>query len=138
MHSAPPSQSNGVAVSELTTDMSILQKFLAPVSLATEARRAMKRAFIAGGLLIALLCAIALSASPQVHERIHRDANKSNHECAVTLIASGNYHHSTSVPVVSVPAPATQFSRILALTSQWVEPLFLGACIFEHAPPANP
>jgi len=97
----------------------------------------MKRAVIGSGLLVAILCAIALSASPQLHERIHRDANRSNHECAVTLVASGNYHHATSVPVVTVPAPAVQFSTIPALTPQWVEPLFLGACIFEHAPPAR-
>jgi len=135
--SHPPSQRYGVAGSEPTTDMSILPKFLAQVLLATEARRAMKRAFVGSGLIVALLFAIALSASPQLHARLHPDANRGNHECAVTLIASGNYDHATPTPVVVPPSPAVQFSTIPALTPQWVEPLFLGACIFEHAPPAR-
>jgi len=117
--------------------MSIFQKFLAQVLLATEARRAMKRVFVGSGLIVALLFAIALSASPQLHARLHPDANRGNHECAVTLIASGNYDHATPTPVVAPPSPAVQFSTIPALTPQWVEPLFLGACIFEHAPPAH-
>jgi len=33
--------------------------------------------------------------------------------------------------------PSVHFSKIPALTPQWVESPFLGACIFEHAPPAR-
>jgi len=33
--------------------------------------------------------------------------------------------------------PSVHFSKIPVLTPQWVESPFLGACIFEHAPPAR-
>jgi hypothetical protein len=52
------------------------------------------------------------------------------------MVASGNYDHSPTVPLGSVPALVDQSSPSPALTPQWVEPVFLVACIFEHAPPA--
>jgi hypothetical protein len=94
------------------------------------------RAFIAILASAAFLWTLALSASPQLHERIHRDANRGDHVCAVTMVASGNYNHCPATPLVSAPAPATWFSPIPALTSCWVESPFLLAHIFEHAPPA--
>jgi hypothetical protein len=83
----------------------------------------------------AFLWALVLTVSPQLHERIHRDANRADHACAVTFLASGNYTHS-SAPLVSVPAPIVSLSAIPALTPAWVESPFLLARIFEHAPPA--
>jgi hypothetical protein len=80
---------------------------------------------------------LVLSVSPQIHARVHPDANRVDHACAVTLIASGNYDHSAPAPIVSAPVPAVQFSEIPALTPHWVESPFLGASIFEHAPPAH-
>jgi hypothetical protein len=53
------------------------------------------------------------------------------------MIASGSYNHAAHPPLVSAPIPAVQFSKIPALTPQWVESPFLGARIFEHAPPAR-
>ena len=94
------------------------------------------RAFVAVAVSAAFLWTLALSASPQLHERIHRDANRGDHVCAVTMVASGNYDHSPNVPLGSVPAFVDQFSPIAALTPQWVEPIFLVAGVFEHAPPA--
>jgi hypothetical protein len=52
------------------------------------------------------------------------------------MVASGNYDHSPSAPLVSVPTLVDQSSSVPALTPQWVESLFLVAGIFEHAPPA--
>jgi hypothetical protein len=95
------------------------------------------RAFIAICLSAAFLWALALSASPQLHQRVHKDANRVEHSCAATMIASGSYNHAAHPPLVSAPVPAAQFSKIPALTSQWVESPFLGARIFEHAPPAR-
>ncbi len=95
------------------------------------------RAFVAVCVFAAFLCALALSASPQLHQRIHADANRVEHNCAATMIASGSYDHAGHPPLVSAPVPPAQFSKIPALTPQWVESLFLGACIFEHAPPAH-
>jgi hypothetical protein len=53
------------------------------------------------------------------------------------MVASGSYNYSAHVPLVSAPVPAVQFSKIPALNALWVQPLFLGASIFEHAPPAR-
>jgi len=94
------------------------------------------RAVVAIFLCLAFLWTLALSASPRLHQRIHRDANRGDHVCAITMVASGNYDHSPNVPLVSVPAFVDQSSSIPALTPQWVEPIFLVASIFEHAPPA--
>ena len=91
---------------------------------------------VAAFLSAAFLWALALSASPQLHERFHPDANRVEHTCAVTLVASGSYDHVVHVSAVSSPAEAVQFSAIPALDSQWVASPFLGASIFEHAPPA--
>src|SRR5437870_4727305 len=95
------------------------------------------RAFIATCVSAAFLWALALSASPQLHQRVHKDANRVEHNCAVTMITSGSYDHAAQVPLVSAPVPALQFSKIPALSSCWVQSPFLGACILEHAPPAR-
>jgi len=95
------------------------------------------RAFVAVCVSAAFVWALALSVSPQLHQRVHKDANRAEHNCAATMIASGSYDHAAHVPLVSAPVPAVQFSRIPALTPQWVESPFLGASIFEHAPPAR-
>jgi len=94
------------------------------------------RVFVAVCVSAGFLWALALSASPQLHQRVHKDANRAEHSCAVTMIASGSYDHAAHPPLVSVPVPSVHFSKIPALTPQWVESPFLGACIFERAPPA--
>ena len=98
--------------------------------------RTSTRAFVAVVASAAFLWTLALTVSPQLHERIHRDANRIDHSCAVTFIASGKFNHSASPQLVSAPAVIDQFCSIPALTPQWVESPFLGASIFEHAPPA--
>ncbi len=94
-----------------------------------------------GGTMVLVLAGsivlmLGLSVAPNLHERLHPTA-ASLHECAVTLIASGSCHHTVAAPLVIAPATALQFSRIPALNPIWVESPFLGACIFEHAPPAH-
>lgn len=124
----------------------ILQKFLAQGARQSEGRSAMStfarstnrgRAFVATCVSAAFLWALALSASPQLHQRVHPDAGRAEHNCAATMIASGNYNHAAHPLLVSAPVPVIHFSKIPALTPQWVESPFLGACIFEHAPPAR-
>jgi hypothetical protein len=95
------------------------------------------RALVTALVSAAFLWTLALSASPQLHQRIHSDANRVEHNCAATMIASGNYDHAAHPPLASAPLPAIHFSKIPALTPQWVESPFLGACIFEHAPPTH-
>src|SRR5438552_13564936 len=122
------------------------QKFLAQDTHRLQARRVMGtfarspnrgRALIAICVSAGFVCALALSASPQLHHRVHKDANRVEHNCAATMIASGSYNHAAHVPLVSAPAPPVQFSKVPALTPCWVQSPFLGACIFEHAPPAR-
>jgi hypothetical protein len=94
------------------------------------------RVFVAAFVSAAFLWALALSASPQLHQRIHTDANRVEHNCAVTMMASGSYDYAAHPSLVAAPIPAHQFSKIPALIPGWIQSLFLGACIFEHAPPA--
>jgi hypothetical protein len=94
------------------------------------------RACVAVFVSAAFLWMLVLSASPQLHARVHADANRTDHVCAITLIASGSYEHAAQPPLVSADALVSQFSEIPALTPCWVQSLFLGARIFEHAPPS--
>jgi hypothetical protein len=115
--------------------MSILQKFLAQVRRQPQGRLAMRRTLAGSGLLIALFCAVALSASPQMHERVHPDASTVNHACVVTMFASGSCEHTTDAPIaIDAPAPCTSdfVSKRLSIFTAPVE-----SSILEHAPPAN-
>ncbi len=94
------------------------------------------RAIVAAFVSVGFLWTLALSASSQLHQRIHPDANRVEHNCAATMITSGSYDHAAHAALVSAPVQALQFSKIPALTPCWVESPFLGASIFEHAPPA--
>jgi len=95
------------------------------------------RAFVAVFVSVGFLWALALGASPQLHQRVHKDANRVEHNCAATMIASGSYDHAAHPPLVGAPVPPHQISKIPALTLCWVQSPFLGAHIFEHAPPAR-
>jgi hypothetical protein len=99
-------------------------------------RRESLRAIVASGLLAAFLFALGLAASPELHARFHPDAGSPDHECAVTLIAAGKYEQADAPPLVCAPQPAVVFEKIPALAPVWVAAHFLGARIFEHAPPA--
>jgi len=84
----------------------------------------------------AFLWTLTLSASPQLHERFHSDANRVDHSCAVTFVASGSCDHSPVALLIKAPVPTDEFI-IPELTPLWIQPLFLLASVFEHAPPAN-
>jgi hypothetical protein len=94
-------------------------------------------AFVASLVLAAFALSIAAAGSPQLHTRIHPDANSSQHTCAATLIASGNYEHHAPPPLVGSFTAPGQFIFVELLTAQSVDSIFLGASIFEHAPPTN-
>jgi len=115
--------------------MSILQKFLAQVGRQPQGRFAMRRTLAGSGLLIALFCAVALSVSPQLHERVHPDANRVNHDCVVTMFASGSCEQPTDAPI-AIAAPAPCYSDFLPeRLSIFATPV--ERSILEHAPPAN-
>jgi hypothetical protein len=95
------------------------------------------RVLVAAVLFAAFSWTLLVSVSPRLHGCIHNDANRSGHVCVITLIGSGSYDHAAHPPLVTLPLPAVQFSKIPALTPCWVQSPFLGAHIFEHAPPAR-
>jgi hypothetical protein len=94
------------------------------------------RALFSVGSLAAFLFAITLAAAPGVHEHLHADASQAQHECAVTILGSGKFQLADSAPVAAAPAAAVPASTVAPLHPVWVPPVFLRACIFEHAPPA--
>ena len=87
-------------------------------------------------LLIAnLLVAVALTASPKLHELLHHDADHGEHQCVVTVMLSGGSDDSPSqvFDVGALFASAPDF--LPEIHSRDVAPLFLTAHVFEHAPP---
>jgi hypothetical protein len=115
--------------------LSIVQKSVAEGLAEREDRVAMKRIAIHFGLIGAFLLANALSVSPQLHERVHTDADQPQHECAVTLIAAGNYYHCSPPPLIARVDTAVEFSNLAVLNPTWVQSVFLAAHIFAHGPP---
>ena len=95
------------------------------------------RAFVATCVFAAFVWTLALSVSPQLHQRIHADGNRPDHTCAVTLVANGSYDHTAQPPLIKAPDLLVQFGTVSALSSIWVQPLFLKAHIFANAPPAR-
>ncbi len=94
------------------------------------------RLLITGGLFASVFLALLLAVAPQSHERVHLDASTGHHECAVTLIATGKCEQSEAPVLASLPQPVVQCEKVSSLQTVWVAAPFLGACIFEHAPPA--
>lgn len=101
-----------------------------------KSRGATSRLLVTGGLFASLFLAFLLAVAPQSHERAHQDAGAGHHECAVTLIATGKYQPNDAPILVSLPQPAVQLGKVPSFRTVWVAAPFLGACIFEHAPPA--
>lgn len=91
---------------------------------------------VASSFLSAFLLALALAPSPQVHARFHPDIGSPDHECAVTLIATGKCDQANVPPVIVAPQLAVVFEEIPSFASAPVTASFLDAHIFEHAPPA--
>jgi hypothetical protein len=93
------------------------------------------RALVAVVTSAAFLWTLALSIFPQLHERIHSDANRVDHACAVTFAAVGNVDHAPVALLIATPVPLDD--QIPELTPLWVERTYLLASVFDHAPPAN-
>ena len=97
--------------------------------------KATLRAIVAAGSIAAVFFAVVLSAIPRLHEEIHATTGAPNHECAVTLLTSGNYQHTPTVQIsVAPPAPPAAFAHFFA-TFQIVS-AHLEFSLLEHAPPA--
>lgn len=95
------------------------------------------RGLVAAFVSVVFVWTLALSVSPQLHARLHTDANRAEHSCAVTLIGTGSYDNAAQPPLVSEPQFTDRFCKVEALSFTWVQSLFLSAHIFAHAPPAQ-
>ncbi|MDP9004034.1 MAG: hypothetical protein M3N12_04510 [Verrucomicrobiota bacterium] len=92
------------------------------------------RAIVAAGAIAAFLFTLVLSAAPQLHERIHHPTG-ATHECAVTLLSSGNCTHMPADMITIAPPPPRLAARFFAPGSQLLAPR-LEFLLLEHAPPA--
>jgi hypothetical protein len=85
-------------------------------------------------VLVAFFVALTLASSPQLHEKLHKVGPR--HECAATLIASGNCQYSAPPQLVArlehapnSPAFLPQrFQRVIASVPSSIQ---------EHAPPTS-
>jgi hypothetical protein len=92
------------------------------------------RAIVAAGFIGAFLFALVLAAAPQLHERIHQPRS-ATHECAVTVLTSGNCEHTPCDAIAIAPQPPKPSSAFCHHHFQLVSAL-LGFSLLEHAPPA--
>ena len=85
-------------------------------------------------LVLTVVVAALLSASPALHERLHSDAT-ATHLCIVTIFASG---HCESVPAPPVSTPPETLPLLAALPAPSVSSLATAHffALLEHAPPA--
>ncbi|MGA2854335.1 MAG: hypothetical protein ABSE90_09440 [Verrucomicrobiota bacterium] len=88
---------------------------------------------LAASLVGMILLLNAMAASPALHELIHKDANKANHDCAVTMFAHGKVESAgVDVPVLVATTPIEAAPRIVfSVFSATIENLPQG-----RAPPA--
>jgi hypothetical protein len=76
----------------------------------------------------------AMAASPALHELIHKDASKANHDCAVTMFALGKVDSAT-VEISASPQPVsieTNPQIVISVFASAIENLPAG-----RAPPAS-
>jgi hypothetical protein len=96
----------------------------------------MKQVAIPFGVLSILLVLVVdlLAASPALHERLHADAGKADHECAVKLFAHGQVDSATvDISVATPPAPIEAAPQIvISVFAPAIENLPAG-----RAPPAS-
>ena len=116
-----------------------MRKTLSRQTLATEMSpsndRRMLRVLTAAGCIGALVLALVLSAIPQLHEELHVVSGAANHECAVTLLISGNYQH-TPIVEISVAPPPPRATFVHTSASFRLVSAHLEFSLLEHAPPA--
>ena len=86
-------------------------------------------------LWFAFFVALTIASSPQLHEKVHKP--RADHECAATLIASGNCEYSAPP---SVAPKSNNFPVSPAFLPQRFQFIVASVpfSIQEHAPPASP
>ncbi|MEO5722039.1 MAG: hypothetical protein ABIR71_11280 [Chthoniobacterales bacterium] len=93
------------------------------------------RVVLTAVILASFAFALALSASSQLHDWLHKSGDRSHHECAATLLSSGNAEHNAGEAPPVAP-------RLLPATAAVPLPVFAWVIVpleftrLEHAPPA--
>jgi hypothetical protein len=93
------------------------------------------RAFIGIGMMIAFLAALTIASSPQLHEKLHKIGP--HHECAATILASGNCEHNAPPQSAPKPENAPDSPAFLPLRFQSVIAA-APTSVQERAPPIVP
>jgi len=62
---------------------------------------------LASGLLALFLLVLAMAQSGTLHRLVHADAANPDHQCAVTLLATGQIDVAAATATVPAAAPAT-------------------------------
>ena len=75
----------------------------------------------------------AMAACPALHEMIHHDAGKEDHDCAVTMLAAGKMDSATCEIIIPPPTDLVETTRhfTISVFSPAIENLPQG-----RAPPA--
>jgi hypothetical protein len=85
-------------------------------------------------LLVGIILLLdAMAACPALHEMIHHDAGKEDHDCAVTMLAAGKMDSAICVIIISPPPVSIEITRqfTISVFSPAIENLPPG-----RAPPA--
>jgi hypothetical protein len=93
------------------------------------------RAFIGIGIVIAFFAALTVASSPKLHEKLHKQSPQ--HECAATILASGNCEHSAPPQGAPKLENAPNSPAFLPQRRQAVIAT-VPSSIQEHAPPIPP
>jgi len=93
------------------------------------------RASIGISIVIAFFTALTIASSPRLHEKLHKVGT--HHECAATMIASGNCEHSAPPQLVPKLENAPNSPAFLPKRFQFVV-ASVPSSVQEHAPPIAP
>ncbi len=95
------------------------------------------RRLVAALLLVHLLAALLLAASPRLHAWLHPGEADDDDDCAVVLFLHGTVEGAAPL-VLIVVATALLAAVFVAITepAAFVPTVFARGRVFEHAPPA--
>ena len=92
----------------------------------------MRLRLISSLLIAAFLVTIGLAAAPRLHEQIHHA--HADHECAVTMFASGKCDHSAADPF-EIHARLLSPSPVVMPRGKRLLVARVESSVLEHAPP---
>jgi len=94
-----------------------------------------QRALVAYAIIAHLLLICAAAASPALHEWMHPDADCADHDCAITLFASGACHDASAPILAPTPDLVPLLDEVATGHLELASSLRFSG-ILEHAPPS--